>query len=325
MRLFKQAYGDCYPIGGVYDAQFWQSHIGSRFVSLLGSANGKPVWHAALHPDKSNSKNMQLAYMVGDINNETHLAEVIKYSWEVIQRQAAWNDWSLLYHFIGTQSATVQRLTQSIYGSIETALCPAYLGCEGSHSTSERSSVFVAQNVFKPDDIKNKILYVPKHHLEVISYLYSPLNIPREFESSANRINGNGAKPKLDGLELRYFSLTQVCHATVVPSEISNHKSVIAELSSHPAKALYLFVDMEDKKCPDFCSYLEEFGFKFCGVSPLLQGKDQILYWRQTKTDLRKLELHSERARFLASYIQNYDLRLAQKAASQATYSVAAA
>lgn len=321
MRLFKKTFANCYPIQGVYDPQFWQSHIGTRFVSLVGSVGNDVVWHAALHPDKDNPSNMQLAYMVADTERPEVLGPVLEMAWKIINNQALRNNWGLLYHFISATSLPMQALSNQTLGSVEMALCPGYLGCAAT--PDKRSSVLVAQNIFNSENLPEKTLYAPKHHLDVVSYLYSSLGLARDFEAAPKVVRP--IRANLDGLELRYFNLTEVCHATLLPSKLSNYKSLLTELSSHPSKALYLFVDLADPMCPEVCNYIEDAKFRFCGVLPLIQGRDQLIYWRPQAGFKLESSLHSERAVLLASYINSYDMQRALKDAGQVVQTPAAA
>ena len=74
--------------------------------------------------------------------------------------------------------------------------------------------------------------------------------------------------------------------------------------------AVFLYVNIEDPRCPGFTARCEELGFFFAGILPGgANGRDSLVlqYLNNLKVDYDRLKLHSAEAEELARYVRSCD------------------
>ena len=64
----------------------------------------------------------------------------------------------------------------------------------------------------------------------------------------------------------------------VRPSRLKNFAETKEKIKAGKNEAAFVQVSMRDPVCPLFCDWLEDMGFFFVGVEPLLKVDDSIIY-----------------------------------------------
>jgi hypothetical protein len=337
VNLFKDAYGDNFPRKAVYDTRFWSQHIGRRFTSILIFLNDEAVGHIALQRDSANSRHMELALPAFQ-NNFMHAAEEISnFISDLCERTARRQDWEMLYCFIYRDCKSLHYIANASLELHETLICPEYLKSslndgvlQKAQNSNEQSAssqhVLIGLRYFQqtnqqPNNNKDSllkidksaintetILYMPKRHRKICEYLYQPLGIRRVFSHKSNSALEEALPAEGRAVEANYYARVGVLNTFLTPSLLASSNKKLQDLLKQDVRAHYIFVNMLDSKCPETCEILENNGFRFCGVFPLLRGKESIVYFKDHGSNLGIASLSSTRAKVLAHYIENYDL-----------------
>jgi hypothetical protein len=316
VKLFERVYGDTFPIKSVYDAQFWKTHIGSRFVSLGAFREGQLIAHLAACPDNDNPRHIQMCFPICSPAHCHLVASLGSSAWKFFQRQAVRQDWEMIYYFVLGNVPDMQLLADRVFCSSEVAFCPEYFpatnlrprGVRESQlfASGERSHIAITQRVLRPQG-KSKSLHVPDRHREMVQHLYHPLKLKREFLSSSQVVEFT-FPADAEGFERNYFRETGVEHIFVQPG-LASSNTPQSTFSRPGVDTCYMFVNMEDPTCPEFCDRIEAAGYRFCGVLPLVKNRDSIIFYRGKGLSIGKEEMFfSPRSRMLASYSEHQDV-----------------
>lgn len=320
VHLFRRVYGKSFPISSVYDEAFWSSHVGIRFNSLVAIHEGRIVGHCAIYPEKGVPNIVQLNYMLCDPMYRHLLPGLCRETWQIISKQSIRQNWNMIYNFTFGSSPFTQLLQNKVLNGHEVALMPAYLPNskmrprglrikKGAATENDRGHVLISQRTFSPNKLTSRTIYAPKSHRDIIRYLYAPLNLPRVFDYSNSIAKLEKAVyADFPAVDMQSFTTTKVRHVYIQPSLVNMPSKTVSEIEDScpdPSAALYLFINLSDPRCPDFCDMIENRGYKFCGVLPVLQGRDSIIFWRENQnSDYFNIDnFYSESARVLARYL----------------------
>jgi len=154
-------------------------------------------------------------------------------------------------------------------------------------------------------------IHPPARHLDVVKKLYERLAIPveltqtvaaedaapvqRELVKAAKNLGGNSAEIRVSSCDEEALTMTR-----------GHWKRYCQERTD----AVFLYVNLEDPRCPEFAARCEELGFYFGGVQPgAANGRDALIlqYLNNVKIDYDCLKLYSAEAQELARYIRAND------------------
>ena len=323
--LFKCCYGESYPLRKVYDPQFWRAHAGFRFTSIVALYADQPVMHLALHPERNGTDRVQLCLMANHpdllttgVDRERLRQELRTKISEILNSLGARQNWQLLYQFIfdgiSYPATHTDRIThrENTTETFATTFCPQYLTSSSASLSSgvqqRCKDVILAQRVISTARAQQRRLYVPRAHANIVEQLYRPLGWPRSFSSSSHgrKLRDRATIPAdFPAVDQRTYSRTGVSHMFLQPSLIRSEKSVIKALKNAETPSCFAFINATDPSCPSLAEKLEENSFRFCGVVPLLEGRDSLAYWR---SDPQWLDSALTQSHPLASYIKSYSL-----------------
>ena len=317
--LFERASGDCYPVQRVYDNAFWSGQIDHRLTSLAVFLNELLVAHIAIKPDRTDPSQVQLVLPITDLKELSDIREAAALLADVLKRQCRRQRWRMIYHYALGCCPLSSALVTELMGSLETAICPAYLALPQQQARAHAnldekkrsSNVIITQVIPFPAHFPHLDLYVPEMHREFCRWLYAPLGLERTFRSPARL--AAAALADRSATEVREFPLLGTTHVEVFPSFVGDTRQMLSSVERHKERELYLFVDATDPKCSEICEELEFSSFRFCGMLPLRKSRDSIVYWREHDVPIDTGHLSSARATVLAEYIQNYQRNGASK------------
>lgn len=332
VRLLEKTFGDKFPIAGAYDPQFWKSHIGSRFVSLLGISQDKQiVGHLAYAPDREVPGHVQILFPFCDCDcpdpGDCLTKEFGQKAWQAIYHQSQRQNWQAVYFFAISSSKSMQIFAEEVMQASCVAVLPYYLinSVEPSlnaqtPSISMSSHVLVYEKLLSACDLSELPLYAPNTHQSLLTELADNLKCELSFESAPKAARKTRAKPALgsaqtsikeniaEAVNRTYFAQTEVAHIFVKPSALADAHFTSVDLKLDKAKASYLFVDARDPACIEFSQKLETMGLYFCGLFPFLGGQHNIVFSDHSKynNELGSRLIFSDSARALAAYIELY-------------------
>ena len=70
-------------------------------------------------------------------------------------------------------------------------------------------------------------------------------------------------------------------------------------------------MNLHDPACPAACQHLEDQGYRFCGIAPLIGGRDNIVFFKETEVYRDRAPFQSPRAQMLSRYIETYAIERA--------------
>lgn len=315
INLFQTVFGSSYPARSVYDLNFWQSHLGTRFDSLLVCNGHQLVAHIAVARDSKVASLRQLSLFVYDPHYiEEHGIQALYPLRVVLERQAARQRWELLSLFAFHELPHAEVAACQLLGAHETAVLPEYLPTEAARllkapsgdnidEVSSRGAVTIYNRTFAASGLQRS-LYLPEQHREIIRRLYQPLALnrafPRSFRGDLHLVEGVPTDAR--AVQQHCFKHIDVALALVHPSLVSSSERLLRNLRH--ATAAYLFINLHDPACPQFTNDLEQAGYQFVGITPLLRGHDRIIYARTTHTiQLEPSTFISRRGQALATYL----------------------
>jgi len=331
-NLFRKVYGKSFPIESVYDPLFWNTHIGTRFISVIATKKGRVIAHLGAYPDADDSSHVQLCFPLCHPAYSHLIPELARGAWRILERQAERQQWKMIYYFVFGNVPDMQLLADSIFRTKEVAICPDYLPASNLRprgnknvkgirrsSNGSRTHVAITQKILSYENGGYKKLFVPEHHRQMIECLYEPMALKRSFDSRADYPREIHALPtEARAIDKNYFAKTGVVHSFVHPSLLSGQQDDIEKLSANGNSQVYAFVNMEDPACPSFSLKLEKSGYQFCGILPLLKGRDSLVYYKASSEVRSQLNrqfdedfFYSPRSRMLASYAENQNIEKA--------------
>lgn len=319
VELFTAAYGTSYFHKQVYDPHFWFAKDGTeeeepQLTSIVALDENRFIGHLALKGAGEPGINQLLLPAVHPAYRK-QVFEMSRVFWQCVESMARRQGWRLVYHFSHVAHPISQVVAAKCFRSVEVALIPNYIlparyHVMGMRRCKLRTSLVAMYNVFDTSALPTLTIYPPEHHADIIRELYYPLRLDRVFKQGADaspwrspshvgRQDGHSPSP----LEAREFELDKL---TIIPSQITNIEQLLrvaAEASKTRGRRLFIQIALDDPYCALTCRALESYGYRFCGVLPLLGGRDYILYSEFENEELEALTLYSHRAKALRAYL----------------------
>lgn len=314
--LFSRAYGDRFPVKGVYEPKFWSTHINKRFISLLAYHNDQLCGHIAFQPERDHPRQVQVTLPVSDYAylraNSIFASDVC----EIVEDLASRQGWHSLYFFVFCSIPAMERISGDIFGLSSVGFFPAYLPSDLSPVESDSNndtacSIMVTARCFPSfQRFSTGILYVPQQHRRVVQDLYQEIGVQREFREID--VNGQFEEAAIPAdcraIERQFFKRAGVEQLFVHPSLVSTQEFIDNLSMKDGVLSQYIFLDMRDRKCPDMCEDLEKLGFRFGGILPFVKGRESISYFRVSDNlpEWREHLPRREKAIQLKNYIDSY-------------------
>lgn len=312
ISLLKSNYGESYPAKGAYDLTFWKNHIGARFISLLGYKDQKLAGHIALQPERCNKKHVQLSLPIYDISSHAFIYSFSSQVSEYIERLASRQDWELSYSFVFSKMPLLQQICEDLLNLNTTALWPACLSpkllahSQPRDTSATNSHLLISHRIHNLRDDSERCLFVPKRHLGISRYLYRSLDLKRSFRSefSGDLHTTEGLPADARAIETHSFPRSNIALSFIHPSLLSSTDKLRCSLANTSISSRFLFINLHDPACPAFCRDVENLGFCFGGIMPLLKNRDSIVFFNDTCfSPLDTRDFYSPTAKNLAKYI----------------------
>lgn len=312
-ELFASVYQDSFPRDGVYNAKFWSRHLNNDLKSILiygtdNNDNEQLLGHIALKTDKLIRKHIQLTLPAFSEQLENYKDEVSAIIKETCEKSAKRQGWELIYCFLFNKCKIWHEISENALGLQEMAICPSYI----VNGKNDKQDVIIAVKCFNKtidNSLSETNIYLPKQHDNMCKDLYKPLNLSRKFKASTNSSLANTIYAEDRAIESNFFCKASVVHNFINPFMVNDKETLINKLNSHKANSNYVFINLFDAECPDFCNELEKKGFRFCGILPLYKGKDSIVYFRgDTKELSLKENMPGKKSTAMATYISSYQM-----------------
>lgn len=304
--LFNITYGSTFPNHEVYLEDFWKERIGNRFISIIAERNSKIIGHIACCPHKEDPKNVQIIMPVVIPCNEEQ--EILNMMWKLVENIAVKKSWKMAYKFITSYPEKMENTISMIGNFYDSAIYPGHQNNntqkdQDNSETKTQTSfpILYSQHTFDSKLIKTEVFYAPKAYQEIIINFYRELQIPR-------RLGNNQSKKifkiysDIKPVEIKSYKHTGLCRAYITPSMLTSFSlDALSYDTNRFSDALY-YVNLLDPKCPDFCDYLESHSYSFCGVIPLIDGSDYIIYSKNID-NLKNFHFSKEESENLRSII----------------------
>lgn len=312
ISLFQRTYGEDYPFMNIYRPQFWRSHIGRRFTSLVAILDGDVVAHVAIQPNPNNLTTVQLSYPAFDRSALDHEEKIRDKFQEIILSQLKRKAAAISLDLEILSPLFKSGFSKAIIDSSEVAIIPGYLLAplrETKRSGNNRISLLVRQKVINYQSNSTIKLSAPRKHHAICQQLFKNIGLTRDLISSPdNQISSNLTfSADLRPWRINYYPIHGLTHLFVQPSLIGKeNRSSLRKLTGLD-KTVIAYIDMRDPQCALFCESLEELGYKFSGVMTAYHERENIIYTNTSESSIEIEELNSECSKALAHYIENND------------------
>lgn len=315
--LFMASYGLSFPNHEVYQESFWRERIGNRFISIVAERNSKIIGHLACCPHKNDNKNIQIIMPVAVPCNEEE--EILMSLWNIVERIAKKKSWRMAYKFITSYPSKMESVISIIGNFNEMAIYPGHRTADElmDIKTETAYPILYSQHIFNSSLIKKEVVYVPNAYKEFAQNFYSYSGLPRSFCDTDKKFIKiyTDEKP----IEIKSYKHTGLCRAYVTPSLLSSYSKEMLTYDDTRFCDMLLYVNLSDPKCPSFCEFLESAGYSFCGIIPLIDGKDHIIYSKDL-SNLKNYHFLKENSEKLRSMIlENESITQEQYKSTQAT------
>ena len=338
--LFNITYGSTFPNREVYIEDFWKERIGNRFISIVAERNSKIIGHIACCPHKEDPQNIQIIMPVVIPCNEEQ--DILNMMWELVEHLAEKKSWKIAYKFITSYPERMENTISMIGNFYDSAIYPGHRNYKNQEDTKLKETegnevrtqtdfpVLYSQHTFDSKLIKEEIYYAPKTYEDIIKDFYLGLQLPRKLGNNKNKKITkiySDVKP----VEIKSYKHTGLCRAYITPSLLSSfNEDALSYDTNRFDDALY-YVNLLDPKCPDFCEYIESIGYSFCGVIPIIDNSDYIIYsknignlkdfhfTKEASENLRALILENENIPQDSSYKRSYNKDYDKKPIIQTT------
>ncbi len=312
--LFFRSYGSSYPYKQVYEESFWlnEAEDSDELISIVAIDDKRFVAHIALKPDRDRSR----VEMLFSAIHPAYKKQVFKMSrlfWRCIYEQGKRHQWNVLYHYNFISHPMSQLVAAKCYRSETVALLPNYVPphqyrATGMWRPNDRTSLLVMYNMLKDNSLHPLEIFPPTQHRKITETLYHSLGLNRQIVlNSATTGKKLNRYAQDDGIEMSCVDHFELCHLTVTPSALPNENYLVqrlGELGGDSRKKLFLHVALDDPRAPQICNLLELLGYRFCGILPLANNHDYMVYGKFEVNDLKDLTLYSPRAQSLRKYME---------------------
>ena len=216
----------------------------------------------------------------------------------------------------------LQMLSAKCFHCDAAALMPcSKLACEvqqnGSREPAHDSAVLVMYNVLLPDAEDLRVIYPPPSHRGKILDLFESFGLIREAINGVSKpaaAEEPKAMPCLSPRDARSYSMSFLqrfgIHQLRITSSGMADTEAAFELIERTENSqkyghfhVIIQVPLDDPRCPKVCAELEDKGFGFCGILPLVNNHDYVCYAQYDESQLKRLTLYTENAKALRNYM----------------------
>ncbi len=332
VELFALHYGGSYPYRSVYSPDFWQQHSPqgqlsqgfndvvdleqSRSLTSIVAVHGaRFIAHLAVRSDLASGCS-EVVFVALHPDFKKQIFRLGELFWEFMLEQARRQSWKLIFHYNLLSNPRAQVVASRCFHATEMALIPnlvshARLKSGESAPRHERFSLLAMYHQLQPLP-ETVTIYPPERHLRIIGELYKPLKLqrriggPRPAAHTGNCTDCCESTSVLHGSHQEQLGLYEL---DIEPSTVLCIAQVLDDLDSlaktieRENRRLCVRVALDDPDCPSFCAALEKSGFRFCGILPIIDHHDRVIYTRFDPAELSVLQLVTERARALRDYM----------------------
>ncbi len=174
---------------------------------------------------------------------------------------------------------------------------------------SDRVSVLI--HFIYLDRPAESVIYPPPHHKDMIMKLYQNLGVRPQAKSPEDSVSQHLPVRSLVHIKvvasMSYALIEVVSYGRNILSEI---KGRLKELCLKKIEIINLYLNLGSPMIPGLVKDLESIGFFFAGILPgAASGGDALIlqYLNNVPIDYGKIEVSSEIAKELVSYIMRYD------------------
>lgn len=301
------------------------------FTCLVAAGNDRFLAHLAIrHDNTARSLELLLPTFHPAMRNE--VLSLFRALCEVAEKHAKRQRRMTLVHYATTSHPFYQFIFSKCLQSKATALIPSSKavyghGQSGLLSASGGSALAMLQVVCPAARCRVRAVFPPQAHLEMIRFLYDSLGLHRVFltpqsptscvahgpeqgpanpfldcpdSSMKNRLNRAASIAELEASGLSAFR--------VYPSAIKHDTAYVElqraeEVCREKCVPCHCQISLSDPCCPAFSRYLEDRGYRFSGILPLVGKDDFIAYSRLERSSLISMRLYTKSARSLRDYM----------------------
>lgn len=302
IALFKETYGDSFPIRKIYTQGFWRENGASAFKTIVGVNGRQIVCSVSVRPEPGNTGLVQLAYLAAkpdfSLDNPSELNRLIRAA------AGAYNA-RYVYSALPSHLPNLRKLTAGLTPAL--ALMPEYLHNFHPNAAADSvlGSIVIGAGSLKERQLQTGTIsaaYVPKAHKAFIEALLTDTGIQRDLVSDKAKGRTSSISADARGLECKYFPKVRALQAIIQPSLLS--ASEIRDLQARKYSRSYIFVNAADPAVSECAEQLESHGYRFSGFIPaILGGRDALVYTSAPADKVDSASFGDERAATIVNYL----------------------
>lgn len=317
IRLFRRVHGEAHPVAGVYSVDCWRRLCGRRLVSLVVVADDELVAHIGLYRTSPRSPDVAVAFASVDPAYERHLGDITALLRGAVRRLAITQRLGACLGVIDEETPLLSAFLEGVLRPREVAILPGFVtppvsrGArpDGHMPEAGRTHGLVVHRLFGPDRLAGTPVFVPEHHREMTRLLYAPLGLERRIgtaETPASPERLSQRRP----VE-RFAVRAHGCHHLFVEPDLFNPAAALEPRSWDGVTPIYLYLNALHPTCPAVAEAVENQGYRFAGILPLINGRDSLVYFKESEAYVDRTPFAQARARMVSRYIEGYDLSAA--------------
>jgi serine/threonine-protein kinase RsbW len=310
-RLFYKSYGYTYVNDLVYYPERFMKAIeqGTLISSVALSNRDVVIGHVALMQPSMESKITEWGMAISDpvFRGEGIMSRLI----ENIMNYA----YSRSYRGIFSHSVTNHEFTQKIcvkHNFSSVALLVGYASLELSfknihNKLLQRESTIIDFKLLKP--FKNRALYLPKRHKEMILKLYEGLHVNIIAQTQSNLKREKHSKTKLIDTIISSINIAEIILESVGDDALQMLSYTTKKFCIAKVDILYLFINLEDGDAVALVDEFEKIGYIFGGIFPYRHHEHTLVlqYFNNLKFDYSLITSYTPLATELKEYIRELD------------------
>jgi anti-sigma regulatory factor (Ser/Thr protein kinase) len=301
-RIIYRAYGYTYPnVDMYYPQKISDLNKNGELISIVAvnKKNGEMLGHYALErPGLGNIAESGQAV----VSPKCRGMGLMKNMRNLLEQRAK----ELKLEGIMSQPVTSHIFSQRVNEGFGSTACgfsyglvPSKLSFKQLNQTlSQRESCFLYFKVLKQ---RNRELYIPEKHAEIIETIYTDLNIGYKKKNSCGNTKSEVTYTYSPNWGIGTINVYKIANETF--SEIK--KALYNLLFSMKAEVIFLNITLEDGEISGLVEKTEKEKFFFAGICPsLLKGKDAVRFeFLNGMIDESKIQVYSEHAGKIFEYI----------------------
>ncbi|MCB0354075.1 MAG: hypothetical protein KDD64_11135 [Bdellovibrionales bacterium] len=281
--LFERRFGERYPVQSVYRGTFWKHHINIRFCSIGLFSNRQLIGHFSYCHDIRFPGIAFIQHAAFDERGSDFIRENPQRIRDMIERLALRHRCHSIACLVPEEISESSYFAEQTMGCALASIWPRFF----PHGDVRQDGYLFLHSLF-PLELPSSL---PEHHRKCVDALNRRVKSHGSLQFDGPLEHVDSSKKKA----FRVRSLPEVPAnlIAVYPSLASQMESLADKARNRAENELtYLVLSSSDPRSADFVTLLEDRGFAFCGIVPMLESRNALLFSLEEPTRSLCVEKH---------------------------------